>query len=78
MTRSTHIQIRCTPEEKEEIAGAANRAGQSISDWLRRVALEKAREKSEPRPDVARAPGWTAWPSPPATPSFRPDFKKIK
>jgi hypothetical protein len=78
MTKSTHIQIRCTPEEKSVITLAANKAGWSVSDWLRRVALEKAGEKSAPLPDVAHAPGWTAWPTPPATPSFRPDFKKAK
>jgi hypothetical protein len=90
MTKSTHIQIRCTPEEKAEIVAYAKHSGYTVSDWIRELALARARTATPHKPsDVTNPTGWSAWPAhqPSATAvakdvvmarRFKPDFKKNK
>lgn len=56
MTRSTHIQIRVSEEEKARIEKAAAQAGLKVSDYLRRRAL--------PEPPPAPTRRWLPCPIP--------------
>ena len=38
------IQVRVTKEQKETFEDAAAKCGQDVSNWVRGIALEKARE----------------------------------
>jgi uncharacterized protein (DUF1778 family) len=41
MTRTTHVQIRVTADEKRRIEDAAKRTGKSLSDYLCDLALSQ-------------------------------------
>lgn len=41
--RERQIAVRITPEEREELAAAANRDQRPLSQWLRIIGLERAR-----------------------------------
>lgn len=48
VTRSTPILVRLTPNERERLQRAADRDGEALAAWVRRVAVERA-ERSAPR-----------------------------
>jgi uncharacterized protein (DUF1778 family) len=41
--KSQRIDLRASPEEKEEWESAASRVGRSLSDWIRAVLADAAR-----------------------------------
>lgn len=43
--QQTQIQVRATVDEKETMREAAARDGETLSAWLRRLGLDKAREQ---------------------------------
>ena len=45
--RTAHVVAKVTPAEKAEIAAAAERAGLTVSDWMRRACMNAARDESE-------------------------------
>jgi uncharacterized protein (DUF1778 family) len=42
---SAQFNLRVTPEQDELIREAAEHAGQSVSDWIRGLALREARRE---------------------------------
>lgn len=45
--KDEQIRIRMTAEEKALMVAAAERAGEDVSSWLRRLALEAARPTAD-------------------------------
>lgn len=43
--RSEVLQIRLTPSERRDIERAAERAGEGVTEYVRRVAVEQAQER---------------------------------
>lgn len=44
-TRTRSILMRVTDAELEALQGAADKAGEPLTTWVRRVALEKAKKR---------------------------------
>lgn len=66
--RTTHVDIRVSPSERQAFAARASRLGVTTGAWVRAVTLDaldarhdnvdailRAREHFEPRPELARA-----------------------
>jgi hypothetical protein len=43
--RDEDARFRCTAKEKAEMAKAADRGGETFSNWARRILLEAARNQ---------------------------------
>ena len=44
--RAKTVATRLSPEELQEVENAAERAGKSLAEWLRELALRSARERA--------------------------------
>ena len=64
-TRDTTVKLRCDEREKASWVNTATQAGQSLSDWLRRVANDQAqREAPTPTPKATSLSSTSATPVP--------------